>query len=253
LKSKTILPIFIAASSLVSALLLAYIYLILPLEDVINRQLLFGITFQIWGIIATVLVVREILYIRDNQRWQAVNSHVFNFLYLKIYAALSEMFAVFKVKLDVKESPRITKLGIEYMNPKAYEEWKKKVIEELKKIEKDGSEPIEKNMFEWQPSTHKEFSRIMADLKDYINELLNSYPHQIPPDFLAKIIDVRERAYGLSNQSLMFSDKEVVEKLGFEYQKMHDSMMKMESGFVLDLVSKILKLLEILDKNVDLK
>ena len=256
MKLKWILLIFIAVLSLVSALLVAYVYLILPIEDVINRQLLFGITFQIWGIITTVLVVREILHMRDTQRWQAVNSHVFNWLYMKIWATLEQTFGVFKIKLDIKESQTITEFGVERMNLQAHREWREKTLQELKRIEKNGAEPIRKNMLQWQPSTHREFSKIMKNLKDYINELLNSYPHQIPPEFLSKIISVRERAHGLSNQSDMLSDKELVEKIGskvqsdFSYQRHHDSMIDGESKDVLDIFSKLLELLGILDKNV---
>ena len=250
MKSKWILVIFVAILFLLSALLVAYIYLILPIEDVINRQLLFGISFQIWGIITTVLVVRKIFNMRDNQRWQAVNSYVYNFLYWQLWASISEMFSVFKIVLDVKEKPTIIKVGKAYMNPEYDREWRNKVLLELKKIEKEGVLPIKKNMLDWQPSTHKEFSRIMEDLKSHINEELSSYPHHIPPEFLSKIVKIRDTAYGLTNQSLFLSEKDQVEKLGINYQKHHDSMMDIESGQVFVLFGDLLKLLDILDKNV---
>jgi len=154
------------------------------------------------------------------------------------------------VKLDIKQSPTITKFGVEYLNPEHHREWQQKVRQELKKTVKENSDMIKKNMRSWKPSTHKEFSETLQEFKNGVNELLASYPHQIVPEFLSVIIDVRERARGVLNQSEMLSEKEFFEKRGVDYKEFHTSRIESESHDIHDLFSKLLKLLYILDKNV---
>jgi hypothetical protein len=249
-KDNWLLALFISTLLIISIGIVASIYLI-PVNDPVNRQLLFGIVFQMWGIMTTVIIVRKVLQMRDYQRWKAINSHVFNFLYLGTWAVMGQILGVFQVKIEVKESKMIEKFGVEYLNPKAEKEWSEKVKKEFEKTVKDGKDIVEKNMLKWKPTTHKEFARILKEYKDIINRLLESYPHQIPPEFLSLIIDVRERAHGLSNQSTMLSDTAFFVEQNVDYQGFHDRQVTdMESDHVLDLFCKLLKLLEVLDKAV---
>jgi len=48
----------------------------------------------------------------------------------------------------------------------------------------------------------------------------------------------------------MLSEKEFFEKQGANYEKFHASSIELESSHVYDLFSKLLKLLDILEKNV---
>jgi hypothetical protein len=245
-----ILILFVTVLLISSFLIIVDVYFFLPVTDATNRQLLFGIAFQLWGIVATVLIVKKILDMRDTQRWEAINKYVFGFLYLKTQAVLSETFEVFGIEIELKESPTVKKVGVEYLNPEHSREWNQKSRKELEKIVKEGSQSIRKNIESWKPSTHGEFSRIMKSFKDEINELLRSYPHQIPPEFLSVIVDVRERTSGLSNQSRLLSHEDIMKEQRIDYKELNFSHAEMESNDVLDLFSKLLKLLDILEKNI---
>ena len=247
------LSISLVVLLIVSILLLAGIYTILPIEDVINRQLLFGVVFQIWGIMATVLIVKKVLDIRDTQRWEAINEYVLGFLNLKIYAVLGQVFGVLGIQIEAKENPIITKAGVEFINPAYDQEWYQKTKQELEKILKDGAQPIKLNLERWDPSTHKEFSEIMKSFKDGINELLMSYPHQIPPELLSKIVSIRERAHGLSNTSKVLTFEDFMKEKGYDYKEMNFRSAEMESNFMFDLFTKMLDLLNVLEKNLSSK
>ena len=131
MKPKWVLLLFFAILSIASLSILLVIYYYLPIEEVITRQFLFGIVFQIWGIFATVLLVRKILEIRDTRRWESVNKHVFAFLYLKLWDVLYDIFEIFGVKIDVKEKPSVIRFGVEHLNPEHYSSWKKELEKEL--------------------------------------------------------------------------------------------------------------------------
>lgn len=250
MKPKWILAISIAVLSIISASILAFTVYYFPAETNIPRDFLFSLTFEIWGIIATILVVQKLLDIRDNQRWQAVNRYVFGFLYLGVWAFLEELFGIFNVKIEVGVSPTVKKFGIEYMNPEHYTALKQELRKKLKEVTDGESTAIKKNMQKWNPTTHEKFSKCLEDFYDRIKKLLEDYPHQIPPEFLSAIIDVRERTRGLKNQSEMLSDTEFFKEKGVNYDRFHSSFINPESQDVHDLFIKLSKLLNLLDKNV---
>lgn len=247
------LPISLVVLLIVSILLVVGIYTSLSIEDVINRQLLFGVVFQIWGIMATVLIVKKVLNIRDTQRWEAINEYVLGFLNLKTYGVLGQAFGVLGIEIEAKEKPTIKKTGVEFLNPEYTREWYQKTKQELEKILKEDAQPIKKNIEKWKPSTHKEFSEIMKSFNDGINELLISYPHQIPPELLSKIVCVRERARGLSNLSKALSSVDFMKEKGYDYKEVNFNFAEMESKDVFDLFTKMLTLLNVLEKNLSSK
>jgi len=234
----------------ISVLIIIGIYLI-PIEDVVNRQLLFGLSFQFLGVLTTILIVRTLLSMRDNERWHAVNIHVYNLIFFMGWETLQRLFKIFKIKLeDMKESPTISQLGIEYHNPKSGTEFKQKLLQELKSIEEGGSVPIRKNMLDWDTEKFSEFSTVMKGFVNFINYTLNSFPHQIPPEFLSKIVDVREKARSLSYRAETYSNKKQWEDLGIDYQKHVISMLDWESSETHMFFSELRALLKTLDKNV---
>lgn len=250
MKAKSGLVMFFVVLLAVSALLLGIIYLYLPVGDVVNRQLLFGLIFQIWGILATILIVKKILDMRDTQRWQAINQQVFNWLYVHFWISVEGVLRVFKVKIDVKASPTIVKFGVEYMNPESSKEWQQKAAEELRKVIKSGAETVKKNMESFKPSDHKELAKVVESLETEINELLTSFPHQIPPEFLVTIVNVRERAKSIRKQSGTMANTNVIDKAGLDYKELNTGMIEKESEHVHKFFSELLKLLEILEKNI---
>jgi len=250
MNSRLFLYLFLTGLLLVSLSLIAGIYRFLPIEDTITRQLLFGIAFQMWGIIVTVLIVKKVLDMRDAQRWESINKYVFGFLYLLTWGLVGEVFSIFGVKIDVKESSFIEKFGVQYMNPEHYREWKEKARQELEKVVKEGADTIRTNIKTWQPSKHKKFSSVLSVFQTKINDLFSAYPHQIPPEFLSPIVEARDRARGLSNLSGMLSDVEFIRSQGRTYAEVNASFVDMESRDVLDLFSKTLKVLDVLEKNV---
>jgi hypothetical protein len=232
----------------ISGCLVATIYFILPVTDVINRQLLFGITFQIWGIITTILVVRKLLQMRDRQRWEVMNMYIFNLLNDDTCEFIDKILKILNVTVDVKNGQPILKYDVESLSmeeEKGLQHAREQRI--LKRITQEGSKPIEKIMRNWQPATHKEFSKIMEHFKDRITELLKSYPHQIPPELLSPIIDVREKAQNVSK----LSDKLTNEVPPNEepLKTAREFVVYLESKDVLKLFSTMLILLEVLEKN----
>ena len=234
----------------VSASIIIGIYLI-PIEDIVNRQLLFGLSFQFVGVITTILIVRTLLSMRDNQRWHAVNIHVYNSIYFMGWETVQSLFKIFEIKLEgMKESPTISQLGIEYYNPNSGKEFKQKLLQELKSIEEGGAVPIRKNMLNWNTGKFSEFSTVMRNFVNFINHILNSFPHQIPPELLSKIVDVREKAQSLSYRAETYSNKKQWEDLGIDYQKHVISMLDWESSEIHLFFSELRALLKALDNNV---
>lgn len=234
----------------ISLSIIAAIYLI-PIEDVVDRQLLFGLSFQFVGVITTILIVRTLLSMRDNERWHAVNIHVYNSIYFIGWQTVQSLFKIFEIKLEsMKESPTISQLGIEYYNPKSGKEFKQKLMQELKSIEEGGAVPIRKNMLDWDTGKFSEFSSVMRNFVNFINYTLNSFPHQIPPEFLSKIVAVREKAQSLSYRAETYSNRKQWEDLGIDYQKHVISMLDWESSEIHSFFSELRALLEVLENNV---
>lgn len=183
---------------------------------------------------------------RDAERWRAINEHVFNWLYLQSLFSISRVLDVFKMKIDMKESAIINRFGLGILGSEKDKEWIEKAKEQLKEAVKGDANAIKKSMVNFQPSDHEQLSKIMEDLTDEIGKLLLSYPHNIPPEFLAIIVNVREKAAGIFKQSKTVRD--IMDKQGVNYNKVNTAMTGLESKTVHDFFSELLKLLDIAEK-----
>ena len=159
-----------------------------------------GILGNVITVVILGLIIGGYINKKEDERWNVINKYVFNQLYLEFQMFIYSFLANLRVEYNrPKLKKTIKRKGKEYLNPKYASELLKIVSNKLSGLSKEKISYFEKLITDINEKNIIKLKSILISFSDKITELLNRFPHNIPPELLSKIINVRENAFYLRN------------------------------------------------------